>query len=206
MAKFSLKNKRLLQVDLANEKVMARSGAMVAYVGQVKFEKAILGGEGIFGALKRKVTSEGLDLMTSSGTGTVYYAHEAREINVIPLTNEKVFLESSTLIAFDSSLKTNTAFAGLRGAASGQGLFTTTVEGVGNVAIFANGGMLAFEVTPQAPLCVDPDAFLGYKGSVTQEFVFDVNWLTMVGQTSGESYQLRFSGQGIVYIQGSERR
>jgi uncharacterized protein (AIM24 family) len=204
MPSFSMKNKRLLQVDLSNEKVMSRAGAMVAYVGSVKFEKAILGGEGIFGALKRKATGEGMALMQVNGTGTVYFAHEAREISIIPLRNEKVFVESSCIIAFEQGLKTNTAFAGLRGAASGQGLFTTTVEGNGSVAIFADGGMLAFEVSGSSPLFVDPDAFIGFKGNITQEFVFDVNWRTMVGQTSGESYQLKFSGQGVVYIQGSE--
>jgi uncharacterized protein (AIM24 family) len=53
---------------------------------------------------------------------------------------------------------------------------------------------------------VDPDAFVGYTGNVRQEFVFDVNWKTLVGQSSGESYQLKFTGQGTVYIQPSERR
>jgi uncharacterized protein (AIM24 family) len=206
MASFSMKNKRLLQVDLANDKVLSRAGAMVAYVGAVKFEKAILGGEGLFGALKRKVTNEGMDLMTAGGTGTVYFAQDARNIGIIPLSGEKIFVESSVLLAYDQTLRTNTAFAGLRGASSGQGLFTTTVEGKGSVAIVADGGMLAFEVSPQAPLFVDPDAFLGFKGNVSQEFVFDVNWRTMVGQTSGESYQLKFTGQGVVYIQGSERK
>jgi uncharacterized protein (AIM24 family) len=203
VASYVLKNKQLLQVGLNNEKVMCRSGAMVAYDGSVKFEKAILGGEGLFGALKRKATGEGMSVMTAGGTGTVYFAHEARMISVIPLAG-KLFVESSSLLVYDPSLRTNTAFAGLRGAASGQGLFTTTVEGSGNVAVISHGGLLDFEVTPQFPLFVDPDAFIGYVGQITQEFVFDVNWRTMVGQSSGESYQLKFSGNGMVYIQASE--
>lgn len=204
MASYVLKHKQLLQVGLSNEKVMCRSGSMVAYDGSVKFEKAILGGEGIFGALKRKATGEGMSVMTASGTGTVYFAHEARDISVIPLRGDKLFVESSSLLVYDPSLRTNTAFAGLRGATSGQGLFTTTVEGQGNVAVISHGGLLDFEVTPQMPIFVDPDAFIGYVGAITQEFIFDVNWRTMVGQTSGESYQLKFSGNGIVYIQASE--
>jgi uncharacterized protein (AIM24 family) len=206
MPTFKLNSDRLLQVELAKEKVMARAGAMVAYTGKIHFEKAIMGGEGLFGALKRKVTGEGMSLMTTSGEGTVYFAHEAEEIAILPLRNEKVFVESSALLVFDVALRTGTVFAGLRGASSGQGLFTTTVEGSGNVAVLSHGGLLRLAVEPGAPLCVDPDAFVGYQGNVQQEFVFDLNWKTLRGQTSGESYQLKFTGSGIVFIQGAERK
>lgn len=206
MTSFRLKNDRLLEVALQNEKVMARAGAMVAYEGSIKFEKAVLGGEGLLGALKRKVTHEGVDLMVTNGSGTVYFAHQAREISILSLKGEKMVIESSSILALDQGLKTNVAFAGLRGATSGQGLFTTTVEGIGNVAILSDGNILMLEVNSSYPLFVDPDAFIGYKGNVRQEFVFDVNWKTMIGEASGESYQLKFTGSGIVYVQPSERK
>ena len=206
MGRFGLKNDRLLEVTLGGDKVMARAGSMVAYDGQVKFEKAILGGEGLLGALKRKVANESFDLMSVSGSGTVYFAHNAAEIVLIELAGEKVFLESSSVLALDASLKTNTVFAGLRGATSGQGLFTTSVEGNGTVALISHGNALMLEVGPSYPLFVDPDAFLGYKGQLNQEFVFDVNWKSFVGQSSGESFQLKFSGTGVVYIQPNERK
>jgi uncharacterized protein (AIM24 family) len=206
LTSFRLKNDRLLEVALQNEKVMARAGAMVAYEGSIKFEKAILGGEGLLGALKRKVTNEGVDLMVTNGSGTVYFAHQAREISILSLKGEKMVIESSSILALDQGLKTNVAFAGLRGATSGQGLFTTTVEGIGNVAVISDGNILMLEVNSSYPLFVDPDAFIGYKGNVRQEFVFDVNWKTMIGEASGESYQLKFTGSGIVYVQPSERK
>lgn len=205
MAAFRNNTDRLLEVTLQNEKVMALAGAMVAYTGSIKFEKSILGGEGLFGALKRKVTNEGIALMQVSGTGNIRFAHEAAEISILPLNNEKLFVESNSLLVYDANLKTNTAFAGLRGAVSGQGLFTTTVEGSGSVAVISRGNLIQLEVSPSNPLFVDPDAFIGYKGNIQQEFVFDVNWRTMIGQTSGESYQLKFTGQGVVYIQPAER-
>lgn len=206
MTTFRLTRDRLLEVSLNNEKVMALAGAMVAYDGSVKFEKSLTGGEGFFGAIKRRVQNEGMALMITSGTGTVWFANQARELTVLPLAGDKLFVESSSLLVFDVSLRTNTAFAGLRGAASGQGLFTTTIEGTGNVAVMSFGHLLEFEVSPGQPLFVDPDAFVGFRGSLTQEFVFDVNWKTMLGQSSGESYQLKFTGSGVVYIQPSERK
>lgn len=206
MAEFSVPTPRVLQVDLQNGQVMARSGAMVAYQGQVKFEKAVLGGEGIFGALKRKATGESLNLMTVKGNGRVYFAHEAAYVSVIPLQAEKLFVESSVLLAFSHGMKTNTSFAGLRGASSGQGLFTTSIEGPGFVAVYSHAPVVPLSVTPQMPLHVDPDAFVGYYGQCQHEFVFDVNWRSMIGQTSGETYQMRFTGQGVVFIQPAERK
>ena len=205
MSRFRVNTDRLLEVSLQNEKVLAIAGAMVAYTGTIKFEKSLLGGEGLFGALKRKVTNEGMSLMQTSGAGTVYFAHNATEITAIALAQEKLFIESSSLLAYDAGLKTNATFAGLRGATSGQGLFTTTVEGSGNLAVISRGNLIALEVSPAHPLFVDPDAFIGYQGDIRQEFVFDVNWRTMVGQASGESYQFKFTGQGVVYIQPAER-
>ncbi|NHZ64748.1 AIM24 family protein [Massilia genomosp. 1] len=205
MTSFRNNSDRLLEVTLQKETVLAIAGSMVAYTGTIKFEKSILGGEGIFGALKRKVTNEGMQLMQASGTGTVFFAQNAAEITVIALSGEKMTIESSSLLAYDTSLKTGTSFAGLRGAVSGQGLFSTTVEGQGSIAVISRGNLIMLEVTPANPLRVDPDAFVGYKGNITQEFVFDVNWRTMVGQSSGESYQHKFSGQGVVFIQPAER-
>ncbi len=206
MPAFNLKNDRLLEVTLNNEKALALAGSMVAYNGNVKFEKSILGGEGFFGSLKRRVANEGIALMIANGTGTVYFAYKAREVSLISLHGEKLFVESSNLLAFEDGLHTNTVFAGLRGATSGQGLFTTSVEGTGNIAVLSHGNIIMLGVEPKYPLQVDPDAFVGYKGNLNQEFVFDVNWKTMVGQSSGESFQLKFTGEGVVYIQPSERK
>jgi uncharacterized protein (AIM24 family) len=54
VSSFKINSDRLLEVDLQNERVLAIAGAMVAYTGTMKFEKVILGGEGIFGALPRQ--------------------------------------------------------------------------------------------------------------------------------------------------------
>ncbi len=205
MTRFRNNSDRLLEVSLQDEKVLAIAGAMVAYTGAIKFEKSILGGEGLFGALKRKVTNEGMQIMQTSGTGTVFFAQDAAEITVMALAGEKMTIESSSLLAYDTTLKTGTSFAGLRGATSGQGLFSTTIEGSGNIALISKGNLIMLEVTPNTPLRVDPDAFIGFKGDIRQEFVFDVNWRTMVGQSSGESYQHKFTGQGVVFIQPAER-
>ena len=93
----------------------------------------------------------------------------------------------------------------VRGAVSGQGLFTTTLQGTGELAMLSDGNAIGLPVSNEQPVFVDPNAYIGHKGSLTSTIVTDVNWKTFVGQASGESYQLKFMGQGTVFIQASER-
>jgi uncharacterized protein (AIM24 family) len=196
----------VVAVTLANETIRAVSGAMIAYDGQVAFKSVGSGGgEGLRGAFKRRLTGESLSLMECSGRGTVFLAQQAAEITLIQLTGDTLSVESSSLLLVDAGLRTDVKFTGLRGATTGQGLFTTTVTGHGTVGIVSDGPAVVLEVSPQFPLVVDPDAFVASRGQLSQTFVTDVSWRTVVGEGSGEAFSLRFEGSGIVYIQPAER-
>jgi uncharacterized protein (AIM24 family) len=206
MATFELDGSRLLKVRIDGETFKALNGSMVAYDGDVSFKRQGIGGQGgMKGAFKRKLTGESLTLMDVSGKGVVYIANMAMEINLVQLAGEKIWVEASNLVALEAKLKTDQKFNGLRGASSGQGLFTTTVEGQGTVALLSDGPTIGLEVDQGMALNVDPQAYVAHKGRLQQDFVTDVTWRTAVGQGSGESFQLRFQGQGTVYIQPAER-
>jgi uncharacterized protein (AIM24 family) len=207
MQAFRLNGSRVLEIDLHGDAVRAATGSMIAYTGDVKFKNAGMGGgDGLRAALKRKATGESVSLMQCSGQGTVWFAKDAMEVLVIELTGDTLKVESEQLLAVSDSLRTDVAFAGLRGATSGQGLFTTTVTGVGAVALLSSGGPpIALEVSPQFPLVVDPDAFIASQGQLNQTFVTDVSWRNLIGESSGEAFSLRFDGSGVVYIQPEER-
>ncbi|MFP3962009.1 AIM24 family protein [Actinomadura fulvescens] len=206
MAQFRLNGSRMLAVDLAGETIRALNGSMVAYDGQMTFKRqGMTGGEGLRGALKRRIAGEGMTLMEITGQGTVFLASEATEVTLVPLNGETLFVESESLLALDGRLQTGVQFTGLRGMGTGQGLATTKVEGQGMVAILSDGPAIALEVTPGTPLCVDPHAYVGHRGQLQQDVVTDVNWRTVLGQGSGESVQFRYQGQGLVYVQPAER-
>ena len=207
MQSFRLNGSRVLEIDLRGDAVRAASGSMVAYHGDVAFKNAGMGGgDGFRAALKRRATGESVSLMRCSGKGTVWFAKDAMEIVVIQLAGDTLKVESEQLLALSDDLRTDVAFAGLRGASSGQGLFTTTVTGSGPVALLSSGGPpIALEVTPQHPLVVDPDAFIASQGNLNQTFVTDVSWRNLIGESSGEAFSLRFDGHGVVYIQPEER-
>ncbi|MCJ0892412.1 AIM24 family protein [Rhodococcus sp. ARC_M5] len=198
---------RVLVADLTGDSLRAMSGSMVAYEGDVTFKSAGMGGGGGFrAALKQKVTGESLSLMDVSGKGTVYFAVDAQDITLVDVRGDNLHVESSQLLALTGQLKTDIKFSGLRGASSGQGLFTTVVNGTGTVALLSKGGpIIALAVDPQYPLVVDPDAFVAHRGQLNQSFVTDVTWRSAIGGGSGEAFSLRFDGQGVVYIQPEER-
>ena len=207
MQAFRLKGSRVLEIDLHGDAVRAATGAMIAYTGEVKFKNAGMGGgDGLMAGLKRRATGESVSLMQCSGQGTVWFARDAMEVLVVELAGDTLKVESEQLLALSDKLKTDVAFAGLRGASSGQGLFTTTVTGIGTVALLSAGGPpIALQVSPQFPLVVDPQAFIASQGRLNQTFVTDVSWRNLIGESSGEAFSLRFDGDGVVYIQPEER-
>jgi uncharacterized protein (AIM24 family) len=206
-------NEKMIEVELDNEEVLAMKGAMISYQGEIAFSRSFTGGEGITGLAMRAATSEGHTLMSAKGSGKVQYAHNGYFVTIVPVRGDTLYVEADNLLAYDARLASGTMFLGnqggvsgvLRGAVSGQGLFTTTLSGHGEAAIVSDGNAIGLPVTPDVPLCVDPQAYLGHTGQLQSSIVTDLNWKTFVGQTSGESYQMKFSGSGTVYIQASER-
>ena len=195
----------MLAVDLTGDAVKAKNGAMVAYDGQMSFKKMTGGGEGLRGMVTRRLTGEQMTVMEVQGQGTCYFADRASEINLVELRGEKLYVESSNLLCADAGLRTGTSFTGLRGASTGNGLFTTTVEGSGRAAIMSDGPAVVLRVSAQYPLSVDPGAYVAHTGDLRQSFQSGVNFRTLIGEGSGEAFQIRLEGEGLVYVQPSER-
>src|SRR5215510_1880267 len=97
-----LQNSKLLKVEL-NGEVMARSGSMVAYQGQVQFQALGAGGAGKW--LKQKLTGEGVPLMKISGQGDVFLADRASDVHLIDLAQgDALSVNGANVLAFESTL------------------------------------------------------------------------------------------------------
>ncbi len=190
---------------MTGDAVKAKNGSMVAYDGQMAFKKLSGGGEGLRGMVTRRITGEQMTVMEVKGNGTCYFADRASDINLVGLNGETLHVEASNLLCTDAGLRTGTSFTGLRGASQGNGLFTTTVEGTGQAALMSAGPAVVLRVTPGMPLQVDPGAYIAHQGNLQQNFQSGVNFRTLMGEGSGESFQIRFEGDGLVYVQPSER-
>jgi len=200
-----MQGSKVLAVTLTGDTVKAKNGSMVAYDGQMAFKKMSGGGEGLRGMVTRRLTGEQMTVMEVKGHGTCYFADRASDINLVQLNGETLHVEASNLLCTDAGLRTGTTFTGLRGASQGNGLFTTTVEGTGQAALMSAGTAVVLRVTQGMPLQVDPGAYIAHQGNLQQNFQSGVNFRTLMGEGSGESFQIRFEGDGLVYVQPSER-
>ncbi|WP_299529272.1 AIM24 family protein [uncultured Streptomyces sp.] len=202
---FRLQGSKTLAVDMTGDAVRAKNGSMVAYDGQMSFKKLSGGGDGLRGMVTRRLTGEQMTMMEVTGRGTCWFADRASQISLVQLRGDKLYVEASNVLATDGGLRTGTSFTGMRGGATGNGLFTTTIEGTGQAAIMSDGQAVVLRVTPQYPLTVDPGAYVAHQGNLQQHFQSGVNFRTLMGEGSGESFQIRFEGDGVVYVQPSER-
>ena len=205
MAQFRLHSAKVLAVSMSGDAVKAKNGSMVAYDGQMAFKKMSGGGEGVRGMVTRRLTGEQMTVMEVKGHGTCYFADRASDINLVQLNGETLHVEASNLLCTDAGLRTGTSFTGLRGASQGNGLFTTTVEGTGQAALMSAGQAVVLRVSQGMPLQVDPGAYIAHQGNLRQNFQSGVSFRTFMGEGSGEAFQIRFEGDGLVYVQPSER-
>ncbi|WP_338486343.1 AIM24 family protein [Streptomyces sp. SCSIO 75703] len=203
---FRLQGSKVLAVDLTGDAVKAKNGSMVAYDGEMTFKRLTGGGEGLRGVVGRRLTGERMTVMEVRGRGTCWFADRAAEINLVRLHGDRLRVESENFLAAEAGLRTGTDFTGVRGAAQGNGLFTTTLEGHGQAAILSAGPAVVLRVSHRYPLTVDPGAYVAHQGDLRQTFQSGVTYRTFLGEGGGEAFQIRFEGDGLVYVQPSERR
>ncbi|MQY08572.1 AIM24 family protein [Actinomadura macrotermitis] len=208
-------NSKMLQVPVApGREVYSKRGAMLAYTGEVHFEPTATAGQGIGGALGRAMAGEHSAMMHVTGNGQVMFGHAGLHVQVIDLQGDTLYVEADRLLVHDTALQVGTMFMGeqggvggvLRGAVTGQGLFTSTLTGHGSCAVLSHGGVMELPITPQRPVHVDPQAYVAHRGQVQNKLTTAVGLRDLIGRGSGEGFQLQLSGSGVVYVQASERK
>ncbi|MFG2845494.1 AIM24 family protein [Kitasatospora sp. NPDC048296] len=213
---FTRINGKLVEAQVVpGRPLFSQRGAMIAYTGDVRFTPNITGGQGgVMSMIGRRVANEDTPLMTVEGQGRVMFGHGGHHVQVIDLVGDTLFVEADRLLAFEGTLRQSTVFLGsqggvmgmVRGQVSGQGLFTTRLEGHGSVAVMAHGGVFELPITPGRPVHVDPQAYVAHRGEVRNKLSTAIGWREMIGRGSGEAFQLELSGQGAVYVQASEEK
>ncbi len=198
---FALENPWLLKAALDGAELQARLGAMVAYQGELRFERARAGWRRIF---KRALTPEGGRLMKVTGTGEVFLAHLAQQVYRVRLDDEEVTCNSRNVLAFESGIDWDIRRVrrGLAGKVAG-GLFNTHLSGSGWVALVSDGQPVLLRPS-ERPTFADPQSAIAWSGTLETSFNTDFQVRTFIGLGSGESVQMGFQGEGWVLVQPSE--
>ncbi|WP_030020710.1 AIM24 family protein [Streptomyces monomycini] len=198
----SLQNAKSVKYAVDGE-CFARQGSMVAYRGDLQFEKQ---GQGVGKFLKRAVTGEGLALMAVRGRGEVWFAHEAANCFIVDLApGDGLTVNGRNVLCFDPSLSYE--ISTVKGAGmTGGGLFNSVFTGQGKLAVVCEGNPIVIPVSPQAPVFVDTDAVVGWTASLKTSLHRSQSLGSMLRGGSGEAVQLRLDGEGFVIVRPSELR
>ncbi|MFF8594069.1 AIM24 family protein [Streptomyces sp. NPDC015220] len=181
--------------------MLARQGSMVAFRGDLRFERK---GQGVGGMLKRAVTGEGLPLMTVRGRGEAWFAHEAQNCFVVEIgPGDEFTVNGRNVLCFDATLAYEIKTVKGSGIAGG-GLFNSVFTGQGRLALVCEGNPLVIPVTPEQPVYVDTDAVVGWTASLQTSLHRSQSIGSMLRGGSGEAVQLMLQGQGHVVVRPSE--
>ncbi|MFI5830880.1 AIM24 family protein [Streptomyces sp. NPDC051578] len=184
-----------------NGEMLARQGSMVAFRGNLQFERK---GQGIGGMLKRAVTGEGLPLMSVRGQGEAWFAHQAANCFIVEFEpGDALTINGRNVLCFDPSLSYEIKM--VKGAGmTGGGLFNSLFTGTGKLAVICDGNPIIIPVTAQAPVYVDTDAVVGWSAALETGLHRSQSVGSMIRGGSGEAVQLKLSGEGFVIVRPSE--
>ncbi len=184
-----------------NGEMLARQGTMIAYRGNLRFERK---GQGMGGMLKRAVTGEGLPLMAVRGQGEAWFAHEARNCFIIAVEPGDVFtVNGRNVLCFDPTLAYE--IKTVKGASvTSSGLFTSVFSGQGKLGLVCEGNPLVIPVSQRQPVFVDTDAVVGWTAQLRTSLHRSQSFGSMIRGGSGEAVQLKLEGEGLVVVRPSE--
>jgi uncharacterized protein (AIM24 family) len=200
---FELETPRILEVNLT-DLVWAKMGSMISYTGQIKFEREKMLEHGLGKMFKKALTGEGTSLMKARGNGRLYLADQGKKITIFDLNNESITVNGNDLLAFESSIDWDIKLMRKVAGMMSGGLFNVTLKGKGKVAITSHYEPLTLLVRPGEPVITDPNATVAWSGHLTPEFRTDISIRTFLGRGSGESIQMKFTGEGFVIVQPFE--
>ncbi len=202
---FELEGPRTLEVNmLPRGEVWARMGSMIAYRGDIRFERERMLDHGAAKLVKRVFTGEGTPLMKAAGVGKLYLADTGKKISILSLEGETIYVNGNDLLAFETSIDWDIELMRKLGAMLAGGLFNIRLSGHGMVAITSHYDPLTLRVTAAKPVSTDPSATVAWSGSLQPEFKADFTGRTLIGRGSGETIQMVFAGDGFVVVQPYE--
>ena len=150
--RFTLQNSAMLKVSLNGDSVQAKLGSMVAYQGEVRFEHK---GGGLGRFFKKALTGEGVQLMTLTGTGEVFVAHDKRKVMILELNDERMTVSGDNILAFEGDVDWDIQRVEGAGRLAG-GLFNVVLQGTGRVAVTSDGEPVLLDTS--TPTFADPES------------------------------------------------
>lgn len=197
---FELERDRLLGINL-DGRVWFKRGSMVSCLGDITFTRAGILEHGIGKFIKKALTGEGVSLTSVEGKGKIYLADAGKQISILKLNNEAIFVNGNDLLAFEEAISWDIKMMRKVSGMLARGLFNIKLEGTGMIAITTHYEPLTLKVTPTMPIITDPNATVAWSSSLAPEMKGDVAFKTFMGRHGRAANQMKFVGSGFVVVQ-----
>ncbi len=187
----------------AEQSIQAEAGAMVSMSGNVELQSQMKGG--LMGALKRAVGGETAFVSTFTargGPGEVTFAPGSPgDVAAIEMNNQTFKVQSSSYLAGDTSLTTDTTWGGSRSFFGGEGLFVLQVQGSGLLLVSSFGAIHRKKLNYGERYVVDTGHLVAWEGQMQYELrkASSAGWFRSM--VSGEGIVAEFAGPGEILIQ-----
>ena len=144
--------------------------------------------------LKKAVTSEGTELTKVTGTGEVFLADTAQEIQLLKLENEKITVNGPHVLAFENGIDWDIKKVEGVGRALGRALQHGALRDRDR-RLVSDGPPVLIEIDGEDTFA-DPQAAITWSEGVKSSVKTDVNLKTFIGKGSGETSRSRSPARG----------
>jgi uncharacterized protein (AIM24 family) len=200
---FELESEHMLQVNLKGE-VWTKMGSMIAYDGNISFLREGLLESGFGKLLKTIVTGENIRLTKAKGNGKLFLADNGKRISIVKLQNQGICINGNDILAFEKTINWDVKMLKKISSMLAGGLFNIILNGSGMVAFTSHFQPMTLKVSRSQPIVTDPNATIAWSSNLVPEMKTDIQLKSFFGRGSGESFQMRFQGDGFVVVQPYE--
>jgi len=177
----------LMEVDFSG-KVFIKQGTIYSYSGNLTFW------------VKEKRPEGRPSLVIVTGTGRLILTDHERDITLMQVDRDSVFVEPSHLLACEEGLQPRY----VRFGEVGGGVEVVALEGVGMVALSVASKPLPLSVRPNLPVSVPASSVIMWTGQLVPTIVDDpqVYEVVMPSAAAGDKL-LRLEGEGRILAEQS---
>lgn len=181
----------LMEVNFSG-KVFIKQGTIYSYSGNLTFW------------VKPQREETVPPLVIVSGTGKLLLTDRQRDITVMQIDNEEIFVEPSHLLACQESLTPRYAVIEKEGAGQ-PGLHVLSIEGTGMLALSVTTSPLLITVQEQFPVNVSSSSIISWSGNLQPTIVEDEALAELMLPESAKGVNLRLEGNGRVMMEKNSR-
>ncbi len=184
--RFLLIDPHLLEIILS-EKLICRIGTIASYTGHLQFSHW------------KSEFGERIPLVQVDGAGIVFLADRRKEIFILSLNNETLFVDPNHLLVVQSALTVEPFLIQQEGTA--RDFTIVRVSGRGTVALTCQTKPLTLHVHEGLPVNIPADALIAWSGKLMADVIQDDELRRILMTSETETLFCRFSGSGDVVVE-----